>query len=99
MRHRHWLTINVINLCRPHDDQGEEIAAAQEGDEEDDNHCVLRLAEHCARYHGGVRVKLPYEEGDDHYRSKYERNEVVHTTPFVLRNISIIPDQNAAFLH
>lgn len=61
-----WLTVDVVDLCRPEEEQDEVVTTAQECDEEDDNHCFLCLLEQARRRHRvGGEPSFPDKECDD----------------------------------
>ena len=82
------LTVNIVNLCWPEEEQDKIVAATKEGDEKDHNHCLLCLAEECSRHHWVWRVEFPYEEDDDENNAKDEWCQVMGTSPWILCFIS-----------
>lgn len=85
------LTVYVIHLCGPEQEQDKVVATAKEGDEEDDNHRGLRLREQCGRHHGVLgELDLVYEERNDEDDAENERDDIMDTAPGVLKIISLI---------
>lgn len=82
------LTVDIVDLRRPEQQHDEEVAAGQEGDEQDQSHGPLRLAEQLPRSHGVRRVDLPDEEGHDECQADEERRQDMRATPRILPSAS-----------
>jgi hypothetical protein len=82
------LTIDVVDLSWPEEQQNKVITTTEEGDKEDDDHGLLGLVENCPRNHGVWSIYLPYEEGDYQYDTKNERYDVVWAAPLILQSVS-----------
>jgi len=78
------LTIDVVDLSRPEEQQDEVVSTTEECDKKDNYHGLLRFVEDCPGNHGVWSIHLPYEEGDDENDTENERDDVVWAAPFIL---------------
>lgn len=78
------LTIHIVDLCGPEEKHDEEVAATEEGDEKDDNHGPLCLAEQCSGDHWVWSLELPDEESNDEGQAEDQRRDIVGASPNVL---------------
>ncbi len=76
-------------MRRPEEEHDEEISAAEEGDEKDEQHGSFGFAEELPRNHGVGRVDLPREEGGDQHEPDDEGSKDVCATPGVLSSSSV----------
>ena len=60
-----WLAVYVVDLRGPKEQHDEKVAAREEGDEQDQRHRLLGLAEQFLRSHWIRGIDLPDEERGD----------------------------------
>ena len=84
------ITVDVVDLRGVDEKQHKEVATAQEGDEENDDHRLLCLMEESSRDHGMGCVEFPNEEGDDEDQTQDQRYDVVGAAPSILEIVSFI---------
>lgn len=87
------LTVDIVDLRRPEQKHDKVIATTEEGNEKNDNHCLLGLAEECSGYHRVWCVELPDEESNEKDDTEDQRSEVVRAAPRVLITVSDMPSE------
>lgn len=75
------VTVDVIDFGGPEEEQDEVAAAAEPGDEEDEDHGSLCFSEERAGDHGVRGVEFPDEECDDEGEAEDKRCDVVCAAP------------------
>lgn len=84
------LTIDIVHLSWPEEKEHKVISAAKEGDEQNHDHCLLRLGEQCFGNHGIGCIEFPDEKGDDQDKAKDQWRDIVSTPPRVLLIVSLV---------
>lgn len=78
-------TVNVVDLCGPEEQHNEEVATAEESDEQDKSHGALVFAEEFPGRHRVFCAKdFPNEVGDNQDDAENEGHEDVNAAPGVL---------------
>ena len=79
------IAVHVVHLRRIEEKQDEKVAAAEEGDEKDEDHCSSGLPEKGSRHHGVFcDANFVDEKLDDEHDTNHKWYQDVDATPGVL---------------